>query len=95
MDVIPGRINQFEITPTKTGHFAGRCAELCGTYHSQMLFYVDVVSPADYQTYIEGLRATGHKGQLDTGRANDDAQNQGRTEIGGSVDGYVTPGGSQ
>ncbi len=94
MDVIPGRVNQFEITPTKEGHFAGRCAELCGTYHSQMLFYVDVVSASDYQTFIDGLRAKGQTGQLDTGRANHDAQNQGRTEIGGSVDGYVTNGGT-
>jgi cytochrome c oxidase subunit 2 len=94
MDVIPGRINQFEITPTKEGHFAGRCAELCGTYHSQMLFYVDVVSDTDYQAYIQGLRDKGQTGQLDTGRANHDSQDQGRTEIGGSVDGYVTNGGT-
>jgi cytochrome c oxidase subunit II len=94
MDVIPGRINQFEITTTKEGHYAGRCAELCGTYHSQMLFYVDVVSDSEYQAYIQKLRDSGQTGQLDTGRANDDSQDQGRTEIGGSVDGYVTNGGT-
>src|SRR6185436_1019699 len=44
MDVIPGRDNSFELTPTKTGEFAGRCAELCGLYHSRMLFTVKVVT---------------------------------------------------
>ena len=33
--------------PTATGTFAGKCAELCGVYHSRMLFNVKVVSPAD------------------------------------------------
>ena len=46
MDAIPQRINTFDLTPTRTGTFAGRCAELCGTYHARMLFKV-VVLPAD------------------------------------------------
>ena len=37
--------NRFEFTATSTGSFVGRCAELCGTYHSQMNFEVRVVSP--------------------------------------------------
>jgi cytochrome c oxidase subunit 2 len=52
MDVIPGQNNKFEITPTKLGHYAGRCAELCGKDHARMLFNVQVVSPADYQTHV-------------------------------------------
>ena len=44
MDVIPGRDNHFSFTPTREGTFEGRCAELCGTYHSRMLFNVKVVS---------------------------------------------------
>lgn len=83
MDVIPGRVNQFEVTPTQTGHFAGRCAELCGTYHSQMLFWVDVVTPEEYSQKMAELGASGQTGVFDTGRANDDAQNQGNTELGG------------
>ena len=43
LDVIPGRANTFELTPTKTGTFAGKCAELCGLYHSRMTFTVKVV----------------------------------------------------
>ena len=56
MDVIPGRTNKFEITPTQLGRFRGKCAELCGRDHSRMLFNVKVVSPADYQAYLEGLK---------------------------------------
>jgi cytochrome c oxidase subunit 2 len=59
MDVIPGKVNHYEITPTATGTFRGACYELCGTYHSRMLFTVKVVSPEDYQTYLEGLAETG------------------------------------
>ena len=43
MDVIPGQNNKFEITPTKIGTYAGRCAELCGKDHARMLFNVQVV----------------------------------------------------
>jgi cytochrome c oxidase subunit II len=82
MDVIPGRTNQFELTPTEIGTYVGRCAEMCGTYHSQMLFNVEVVSQADYDAHIQQLRAEGQTGLLDTGRANSDAQQQGNTRFG-------------
>ena len=59
MDVIPGKVNHYEITPTATGTYRGACYELCGLYHSRMLFTVKVVSPADYQTYLEDLAKTG------------------------------------
>ena len=55
MDVIPGRINTFEIVPKKLGTYAGRCAELCGQDHARMLFNVKVVSPDDFQTYVSDL----------------------------------------
>ncbi len=86
MDVIPGRTNQFEVTPTKQGEFAGKCAELCGVDHSRMLFNVKVVSPQDYQAHIEALRTAGQTGQLITGRIDTNAtgDKQGRTTIGGT-----------
>jgi cytochrome c oxidase subunit II len=64
-DVIPygsdstDRDNQFEITPTSNGHFVGRCAELCGTYHSQMNFEVRVVDPPKFAQYLDALAAVG------------------------------------
>ena len=56
-DVIPGRANTFEITLTKEGEYIGRCAEFCGEKHSAMNFVVRVVSPEEYDSYIEGLQS--------------------------------------
>lgn len=59
MDVIPGRINKFQATPTKIGVYNGKCFELCGVDHSRMLFNVKVVSQADYDAYLAGLAEQG------------------------------------
>ena len=37
----------------KQGAFVGRCAEMCGTYHSMMNFEIRVVSPEDFNTYLK------------------------------------------
>ena len=45
--------NIFQISEiNKTGAFIGRCAELCGTYHSMMNFEVRVVEPNDFKAYL-------------------------------------------
>lgn len=62
MDVVPGRANSFSFTPTREGTFAGKCAELCGTYHSRMLFNVDVVSRDEYDAYLRELEEQGNVG---------------------------------
>ena len=62
MDVIPGRVNHYEITPTREGVFKGKCYELCGTYHSRMLFEVHVVSVEEYDQYIQSLQDAGAEG---------------------------------
>ncbi|AWB84377.1 cytochrome B [Corynebacterium liangguodongii] len=36
----------------REGAFVGRCAEMCGTYHSMMNFEVRAVSPEDFAAYI-------------------------------------------
>lgn len=51
-DVVPGHPNHFEVTPIKTGTFIGHCTELCGVYHSRMLFRVKIVTPAQFRTWI-------------------------------------------
>jgi cytochrome c oxidase subunit 2 len=40
------------VTPTETGTFIGRCAELCGTDHDKMNFYVNVVPADQYDKFI-------------------------------------------
>ncbi|WP_420846710.1 cytochrome c oxidase subunit II [Nocardioides caldifontis] len=62
LDVIPGRENAFEITPTREGTFVGRCAELCGTYHSRMLFNVEIVSAEEYEQHLRDLADAGNVG---------------------------------
>ena len=62
MDMIPGKTNKFELTPTQTGEFQGKCAELCGAYHSQMLFMVKVVPQAQYDQEMERLASIGQTG---------------------------------
>ncbi len=70
MDVIPGKLNQFQVTPNREGEFAGKCAELCGVDHSRMLFNVKVVPREEFDAHVEELRDMGQTGQLETGRAN-------------------------
>lgn len=68
LDVIPGRTNRFELTPTKTGTFAGKCAELCGLYHSRMVFTVKVVTRAEYDAHLRELAARGQTGAATGGQ---------------------------
>lgn len=74
MDVIPGKTNVFELTPDKIGTFAGKCAELCGTYHSQMLFQVEVVERPEFDAYIAELKAKGQTGTIQTDRSSEEGQ---------------------
>jgi len=66
LDVVPGRNNSLDLTPTKQGVFEGKCAELCGTYHSAMLFNVHIVSQSEYDAHLKSLIAKGQTGQLHT-----------------------------
>ena len=59
MDVIPGRVNHYQVTPKTIGTYSGKCYELCGVYHSRMLFTVKVVSKDDYEAYLQELEAAG------------------------------------
>jgi cytochrome c oxidase subunit 2 len=63
-DMIPGRTNTFQVTPTREGTYAGKCAELCGEFHSGMLFNVKVVSQVEYDAHMDELRDAGQTGEL-------------------------------
>jgi cytochrome c oxidase subunit II len=46
-------VNVFQVEQiNRTGAFVGRCAEMCGTYHSMMNFEVRVVQPNDFKAYL-------------------------------------------
>ena len=63
-DMIPARTNYWYFIPQQEGVFRGKCAELCGEYHSLMLFEVHVVSEAEYNQKIQELEAAGKVGRL-------------------------------
>lgn len=65
-DVIPGRVNQFELTPTVPGTYVGRCAELCGVYHDRMNFRVVVVPGDDFDSKIATMKAQEHLPSIDS-----------------------------
>jgi cytochrome c oxidase subunit 2 len=52
-DVFPGSVtNRFETTIETPGAYVGRCAELCGTYHSMMNFELRAVPFDEYQQFV-------------------------------------------
>lgn len=63
-DMIPARTNFWYFVPQQEGVFRGKCAELCGEYHSLMLFEVHVVSESEYARQIGALRGAGNIGRL-------------------------------
>jgi cytochrome c oxidase subunit II len=65
-DMFPAMTNHMYFTPLKEGTYVGKCAELCGEYHSMMLFNVKVVSEAEYLAHTASLAAAGNVGQLST-----------------------------
>ncbi len=83
-DALPGKTNHEYFTPTKIGTYTGKCAELCGEYHSMMLFNVKVVSQSDYDQHIADLKAAGQVGQLSL----DASRNQ-------NLPGVVAPAGNE
>jgi cytochrome c oxidase subunit 2 len=58
MQNLPGVTNYLEFTANKLGTYPGRCNILCGRNHSQMLFSVKVVTPGEYKTYLDTLKAS-------------------------------------
>ena len=53
-DVLPNRYKTMWFQATKTGRFHIFCAEYCGTQHSGMIGWVEVMEPVDYQKWLAG-----------------------------------------
>ncbi len=52
-DAIPGFVNEAWTNVNKIGTYRGQCAELCGKDHGFMPIVVNVVSKADYKTWVK------------------------------------------
>lgn len=51
-DLVPGRVTELRITPTKEGQYKVRCAEICGASHYAMETPVIVTSQADFDSWM-------------------------------------------
>ena len=66
MDVVPGKYSSIWFQPTEAGRYHLFCAEYCGTSHSGMIGWIDVMEPSEYQSWLSGgsgeaLAASGEK----------------------------------
>lgn len=50
-DMIPGRVTDIALVPTRTGRFRGQCAEFCGQQHAHMALDVIVDPPARFDAW--------------------------------------------
>ena len=53
MDMVPGMVTYFWMTPIRTGTFDVLCAELCGVAHAQMRAKVIVEDEGAYHAWLE------------------------------------------
>lgn len=51
-DVLPGRYTEMWFKPTRVGRYRLFCTEYCGTDHSVMGGWVEVMEPADYERWL-------------------------------------------
>ena len=56
-DVVPGRVNQFDVLIQDIGTYSGQCAEFCGLGHADMHFSVQAVSQADFDAWVTQQQA--------------------------------------
>ena len=57
-DMMPGNINTLQVfKPNEVGVFFGQCAEFCGSAHGWMRFRVHVDTLADFDDWVEGMKA--------------------------------------
>jgi cytochrome c oxidase subunit II len=70
-DVVPGHPNDFTMTPDRLGVFPGKCAELCGLFHSRMLFTVVIQTPQAFQSWTRAalVAQTRRENQCSTAKA--------------------------
>ncbi len=58
-DVLPGRYTTVWFQATTPGRYHLFCAEYCGTSHSGMTGWINVMKPDDYQAWLSGGTAEG------------------------------------
>lgn len=73
-DIVPGRVEEYRITPSLVGEYKVRCAEICGASHAYMESPVIVVEQVAYDQWINEkaeaakAEALANAGKPDAGR---------------------------
>ena len=57
---LPGVVNHFDLNIVSPGFYPGQCTQICGLYHSEMLFSVRAVSPSQFTSWASDEVANGH-----------------------------------
>lgn len=74
MDLVPGMVTYFWLTPTRTGTFQILCAELCGVGHSGMLGTVSVVEGGEHENWLREQPTFAASQQASVGKGRELAQ---------------------
>ena len=53
LDTVPGLVGRLRFKPEKIGTYEIPCSELCGLGHYKMRSFLDVMTPEDYQSWLE------------------------------------------
>lgn len=59
LDVVPGKYSTVWFEATKPGRYHLFCAEYCGTGHSRMIGWIEVMEASEYQAWLAGGAAEG------------------------------------
>jgi cytochrome c oxidase subunit II len=68
IDAIPGRVNTTWFEAGRPGVFVGQCAELCGLDHAKMVASVEVMPPAEFDSWLEQRRSEQEAGTSTLGQ---------------------------
>jgi len=68
---LPGVVNHFDLNVLHNGTYFGQCTQICGLYHSEMLFSVRSVSPVAFRAWAAAQVRAGNTLQ----RSGSSAQN--------------------
>jgi cytochrome c oxidase subunit 2 len=59
IDAVPGITTTLRVTPTRLGHYAAECTELCGAGHGLMRAPVQVVTPTRFHSWLSSQKPNG------------------------------------
>lgn len=57
-EAFPNHVNLIRLTVSRPGRWEGHCSEYCGLYHSDMLFDVRAVPPAQFRQWLATHRGS-------------------------------------